>query len=353
MSRSCLGPLLALAVLATGCSSAPDETLSPGPGSSSSVSATDSTTSPVTTTTGPPSDNSDPLAALDQLVPASGAWLGSSVDFQDGNDDIGLLGTREVQIEREFDLFRDYRRWGQVLPDPAHAELAAQGRIIMYSWKPDRPWAEIAAGAEDDEIRATAARFLEFGHHTMLAFHHEPEDEVGGQFGSAADFAAAFRHVHDIFEQEGAGAVVFVWALIGYRNWFSLYDELYPGDDVVDWIAWDPYNWAICRPLSPWESLEEASAPFYELATATWPDKPLMVAEFGTSEDPADPEAKANWFRDFAAMAEAARPAVRAWVYFDLGHPAIECHWRLDSSDRSILGFSEAAATPWLEPRAG
>ena len=353
MRRFSLVLLLALAVVAASCSSSEaEEPALSVPDSSSSTAAPVSTTAPMVTPDDE-GDGSDPLAVLDNLVPETGAWLGSSVDFQDGNDDIMLLGNREGSIDREFDLFRDYRRWGQVLPDPDHTELVAQGRIIMYSWKPDRPWAEIAAGAEDDEIRVTAARFREFGGHTMLAFHHEPEDEVGGQFGTAADYAAAFRHIHDIFEEEGADAVVFVWALIGYENWFPLYDELYPGDDVVDWIAWDPYNWAICRPQSPWESMEEASAPFYELATTTWPDKPLMVAEFGTSEDPADPEAKANWFRDLAAMAETERPSVRAWVYFDLGHPAIECHWRLDSSDRSIIGFAEAGATPWLNPLAG
>ncbi|MCP3856307.1 MAG: hypothetical protein GY698_16450 [Actinomycetia bacterium] len=353
MRRSPLGPVLALAVLAAACSG-----LSSSPPVASPTTSSSSVPAAVTTTVtpdeGPAIDaGDDPLAALDHLVPESGAWLGSSVDFQDGNDDIALLGAREEQIGREFDLFRDYRQWGQEFPDPAHVELAAQGRIVMYSWKPNRPWAEIAAGGEDAEIRATAARFLEFGGHTMLAFHHEPEDEVGGRFGSAADFAAAFRHIHEVFQEEGAGDVVFVWALIGYERWFPLYDELYPGDDVVDWIAWDPYNWAACRPLVAWETLEEASAPFYELAAATWPDKPLMVGEFGTSEDPGDPDAKATWFRHFAAMAEAERPAVKAWVYFDLGHPAVECHWRLDSSPESLAGFAEAAAIPWLDPLGG
>jgi beta-mannanase len=36
--------------------------------------------------------------------------------------------------------------------------------------------------------------------------------------------------------------VSWVWVVQGGTD-ASLYeDELYPGDDAVDWIAWDPFN---------------------------------------------------------------------------------------------------------------
>lgn len=58
-------------------------------------------------------------------------------------------------------------------------------------------------------------------------------------------FRALWRHVHAVFEDEGATAVEWVWCP---TNWAfaprSRRDPLtwYPGDDVVDWLCADGYS---------------------------------------------------------------------------------------------------------------
>ena len=44
----------------------------------------------------------------------------------------------------------------------------------------------------------------------FFTVHHEPEDEVGS-YGSIADYANMYRHIHDRFEAKGETNVVYVW----------------------------------------------------------------------------------------------------------------------------------------------
>ncbi|HLZ38045.1 MAG TPA: PKD domain-containing protein [Mycobacteriales bacterium] len=117
-------------------------------------------------------------------------------------------------------------------------------------------------------------------------------------------------------------------------------DGYYPGDDVVDWLALDAYNWYGCGPGKPtaWRSLAEVVGPF-----RTWSlphGKPQMLAEWGSSEDPADPQRKANWLRE-AMSTLAGWPEFKAASYF---HTFGNCAWWVDSSPASERAFVEIAA---------
>src|SRR6266508_2823726 len=108
-------------------------------------------------------------------------------------------------------------------------------------------WASIASGGQDAQIDTTAARVKAYGRKLFMAFHTEPEPQVG-KYGTAAQFVAAWRHIHDRFAAKGVTNVVWVWQVTGSSNWYSLYKGgLYPGDAYVDWIGWDPYNWYTCH----------------------------------------------------------------------------------------------------------
>ena len=63
-------------------------------------------------------------------------------------------------------------------------------------------WSSIANGDQDAWIGERADAFQNFGYPVYLVFHHEPEDDQGA-FGSAAEYAAAFRHVVDVFRTTG------------------------------------------------------------------------------------------------------------------------------------------------------
>ena len=77
----------------------------------------------------------------------------------------------------------------------------------------------------------------------FLTIWHEPEDQVGGA-GSArpADYAAMYRYVVTELRSLGVTNAVFVMNYMGFNGWSNMVDALYPGNDVVDWIAYDPYG---------------------------------------------------------------------------------------------------------------
>jgi len=93
-----------------------------------------------------------------------------------------------------------------------------------------------------------------FGQPMIVTFHHEPEAGPNTAYGNNEDFKAAFRKFVEVFRAEGATNVSFAWTMTHWA--FEVGDSRpsdrrraaiwYPGDDVVDFIAGDPYNWNNC-----------------------------------------------------------------------------------------------------------
>lgn len=73
------------------------------------------------------------------------------------------------------------------------------------------------------------------------------------------------------------------------KSWFP---KLYPGNDVVDWIAWDPYTCDKTRPCHDLKTVlnlrylpKKPWPGFYNWAHTHHRSKPLMLAEWGVLEN--------------------------------------------------------------------
>jgi Glycosyl hydrolase family 26 len=292
-----------------------------------------STTRPTATTTPAPepAPTPGPGGTSGILAPTSGALWGTTQ----------FTFAWEGQLGRRFDIVHFYHQWTQPFPTAEERDLASGGRVLLLNWKPpggSGSWASVAAGGQDAQITATANRLKSFGRKLFLAFHHEPEDNVG-EYGSASDYARAYRHIHDVFERVGASNVIWVWNVMGFMGWQHLFDQLYPGDQYVDWIAYDPYNWYGCRAGAKPQTFAEITKPFYDWSAARHPSKPLMLGEFGLREQPAGAMSKAEWFRDAVATLKTSRTRIKAVVYFNNLHA---CDWRITSSTSSVAGYKAA-----------
>ena len=203
----------------------------------------------------------------------------------------------------------------------------------------------MASGSQDAQITATANRLKAFGRKLFLAFHHEPENDVGAA-GQPADYARAFRHVHDVFERVGAGNVIFVWNMMGFVGGYGgTYAALYPGDRYVDWIAYDPYNWYGCKPGAKGRSFAQITKPFYDWTAVHAPGKPLMLAEYGLREQGAGMPSRADWFRDELVQLKTTRTRLKALVYFNNLHT---CDWRITSSSASVAAYRDVGHDRFL-----
>jgi beta-mannanase len=312
------------------------------------------TVAPTTVPSTSPPTTKPPAAGgglSDILVPARGALWGSS----------GVTPELEAQVGRQFDIVKLYEDWTSNSPPSGEARLSP-ARILYialtsrtFDASPDKCWADIASGALDADLHRHAANFKAFGHKLFFSFDIEPETRDGpcdprnAIAGSPAAFVAAWRHIKDVFDADRVTNLVYVWNVVGSDAQLS--SSFYPGDAYVDWIAWDPYNWYKCH-NSPWASFGDKVEPFYGwLRQHGLGDKPFMLSEYGSVENPADPNAKAEWFADIPSTLQSRLPNLKAIVYFNgLDRPS-NCTFRLDSSAAALAGFARLGQDPYLNPR--
>jgi beta-mannanase len=284
----------------------------------------------------PPAPTPPPLAsqcALSaKLVPSCAALFGSTVSTT-GSERTALdsVNRQETELNHGLDLLHVYHSGTGDWPTADEVSALADTKYPRYlfaNWKPENgsTWAQVAAGAQDSAIDTVASRIKTRlgGRKFFLAVHHEPENELGGA-GSGmtpADYQAMFRHVVLRLRADGLSNLVSVWDMMGwYRHgenglYGSGSNGLYPGDDVVDWIAYDPYA-TNAEPLATFanNTASGSSFPgFYTWATQTHPGKPLMLAEFAILGNSS--QARADSFNQVMHQVRAL-PAIKAFVYWN------------------------------------
>ena len=199
-----------------------------------------------------------------------------------------------------------------------------------------------------------ARRIRAFDKHIYLIFTHEPESQANSAMGSSADFVAAWRAFVQVFRAEGVRNVSWTWTMTDWA--FETTDERaasnwYPGDDVVDVIGADVYNFADCAVAGRgWETFREKMTPIRAWAKRH-PGKPIILPEWGSTEDPSDPGHKAAWIRDARRhLKQKAWRRVKMVLYFQTVDPAIpRCNWPVDSSGRSLNAFAGMASDPFFD----
>ena len=235
----------------------------------------------------------------------------------------------ESRVGRRFDIVKRYHDFSNAggngaFPDAAERALAAQGRIPHFAWVSKNystgavaKWADIAAGRYDAAVVDPVARRLKaYGEKVFLDFDHEMDGVTRSGNGTPASYAAAYRHIHARFDALGVTNVVWVWVPTGYLGNQAKIAGSYPGDAYVDWIGYDPYNFASCHGGS-WRDYEAVISGFYDwLMARGHGDKPFMLAEYGSVAHHADARARAAWFRGQVAALKK-HPNIKAIQLFN------------------------------------
>jgi beta-mannanase len=232
--------------------------------------------------------------------------------------------------------------------DPPRMDaVASRGAMPMVTWEPwdyaerktqpEYSLRKIVAGKHDRYVRQWARDAAEWGEPLYLRFAHEMNADwyswsAGVNGNTSAEYVAAWRHVVDIFRQEGATNVRWVWSPSVSLEGGTPFEELYPGDDYVDWIALDGYNYG---------DSQVDGGPSYDEIIALAPEKPFMISETASTEEGGD---KATWMRDAFYLDIPTRlPKTKAVVWFNKDKLA---DWRVNSSPSSLAAYSEVAASP-------
>ncbi|MFA6431871.1 MAG: sugar-binding protein, partial [Candidatus Margulisiibacteriota bacterium] len=151
------------------------------------------------------------------------------------------------------------------------------------------------------------------------------------------------RHIVDIFKKEGTTNVKWVWAPMNYsfpdEPW-NAWEKSYPGNNYVDWIGFDGYNWGTTQSWSQWQVFKYMFRDQVRMARKMWPGKPIMVAEFASADKGGD---KAAWIREIPDYLKSSMRDINAIIWFDVKK---EADWRINSTPRSLAAFKEIMKDP-------
>lgn len=319
-------------------------------------------TGPPATTT-PPRSGDDPSktdppqpgeVTGQPAVPATGVLAGAYVHPRP--DDVKsteqwLWAKREADAGRSYDIAHSFYSFTKEFPTWRESWHASQGRTPMISWGPASTSA-VANGTYDQMIRTRARALRDLDTPVFLRWMAEMDGHAKAALAeSPAQFVAAWRHIHDLFQQEGADNVAFVWCPNSWTYDLSpaLASLWYPGNDSVDWVCTDGYNWAP-GPNQQWRSFQSVFQGFYDWAVTT--GKPIMIGEFGAMERSAGE--KASWITAIGSALRTDFPAVKALVYFDEDkyEDGTDHDWRLDSSPASYQAWNDLINQPYLNTRS-
>jgi hypothetical protein len=228
------------------------------------------------------------------------------------------------------------------------------GSTPMWTWEPadmnvDGPQPAftakvITAGRYDGYIHNFARAARDWGYPFFIRFAHEmngnwyPWSTGAGNLNGnePADFRAMWRYVHGIFSTVGAHNAVWVWCVNTSYPGSTPLPQVYPGNDVVDWIGIDGYN----QGGSQWQSLQQVFGDTYHTVT-THTNKPVMLCEVASAEQGGS---KAQWITNgFLTTIPKQLPRVRAVLWFDwrMGED-----WRVNSSSASLAAFRKVVDSP-------
>ncbi|MDN5764018.1 MAG: hypothetical protein L0H41_17105 [Microlunatus sp.] len=270
-----------------------------------------------------------------KLVPSCGVLWGAAPAAFDYSSRVKSTQRFEGLIGRNLDINHGYKANNRLFPSADEIAIAngAGGsgkRLLLINYRPgmDMTWKAMASGKGDARLDRLA-KYIR-GHYTdkfFVSIWHEPEHFVKQSAGSgmtATDYRNMVRHVILRLKSKGVNNAVFVQIYQGYPKYaaMSWWKDLYPGDDVIDWIGTDSYNSGktsgynsgdfhdmVNRKKGSWQG-------WYNWATSKHPGKPLMIGEWGVFANKSAPTRQA-WFYDQVRTQLSSYPAIKAMSYFN------------------------------------
>lgn len=240
-------------------------------------------------------------------------------------------------------LVETFAGWGQDLPDTSAAW--AHHALTLISWGSDTTTLpDIAAGSDDAYITRVATQVRAAGHPIAIDADHEfngdwyPWGAGGAQHATAAQFVAAWRHLHDVFARAGALNAIWVWSpnVVNPLPDVSL-APYWPGAAYVDWAGLVGYWTPSPAGQHTWNSLY---APTERQIRALTGD-PILITEAGAQQGPG----KAGWVTAMLHGLKADAHMI-GLVYFDYGlKQRKRADWTLTDDSAAVSAYRATAAT--------
>ena len=269
------------------------------------------------------------------LVNSCRPWLGASANKypQVAKGLRAQVEYHEQRIGKQLDIVHAYN--AAITSGLSADELyfaARPNTILFLNWKPVDLWAQANGSNEtvNANIDSYAASIKSLGtSKILLTLHHEPENDVSGAIagcsingagssGTTDDYRAMWRNVRERFDALGVTNVVWAMDYTSQQSYGCMMDDLYPGNDLVDWIFFDNYG------TGQQHSFEQNVGRMYDLLRNTsdaahdYLSKPWGIAEWNISKGMVTQQQIYDYYDEAKAELETNRfPRIKAYLVYD------------------------------------
>lgn len=191
------------------------------------------------------------------LVPSCGVWLGGFAnDHPPASTFRERIEDHEARITRQLSFVHSYHQPTDTgLSNDDKYFINRANTYLLTNWKPASVWADGAGSNATvnsridswaNSIKSVAPKKV------MLIIAHEPENDVSGggtgcsvsyvgNSGTPTEYRAMWQNVRNRFDAAGVNNAVWAINYMSATKWICLRDDLWPGNNLVDWVLFNQY----------------------------------------------------------------------------------------------------------------
>lgn len=335
-----------------------------------------------------PSASANSQHDVEVMVPEHGLYTGAYIDFGDAEDTVALELIEEFEgmVGKHQAIIASSSYWGEQNFPAANLNMIwRHGALPLVFWSPwDRPYEqnkgpdkfslnEIVDGKWDGYIDRWADGAKAFGHPIIVSFGDEMNgdwfpwsgwyygadewvDDHDGQWEGPEHFKAAYRYVVDRVRARGTKNIQWMFHTNNYSyplDTWNFAPAYYPGKDYVDWLGMSVYGQQFKDEGNP-DIPSLVDWPYKEMCGLD-PDKPIMIAEWGTGDFPYsfnEGIRKPEWIAHALENFRTRYPRIKAAVYWHerwQNEDGSYSNLRVNSSVEALKAYREGVAHPdWL-----
>jgi beta-mannanase len=275
--------------------------------------------------------------------------------------DTSVLSSLEDEYGADISILSFYRAWNYCAIENDLEwlyNILSVSREIMLTWEPwhilpetsppedqsEFSLRKISSGIYDAYIHAFALILARSRKIVFLRLMHEMNGFWYPWCGTVnnnhpEEYIEAWKHIRSVFARASATNVKWVWSpyVSSYPNTpENSIITYFPGNDNIDIIALDGYNWGTSSELSIWQSFLEIFDEAYGTVTSI-SSKPVIIAETGCSECGGN---KADWINEMFFILQSRFKQIKAFIWFDVNK---ESDWLIASSASALQAFKKNA----------
>lgn len=266
----------------------------------------------------------------DSVVLQKTKYVGVFAPVEDnGMSDLTNVSEFSKAIKQDIDIVSFYLAWdassSRTFPENKLKQVYQQKALPMITWEPwinsfsdqtpfkGHVFDSITSGYFDEFIAKFAMQIKDLDGPVFLRFAHEFDNPFYQWYddrdNAAENFKKSWIHVWNIFHEQGASNVIWV-----YNPWKPEHvASSFPGYQYVDWVSVNLLNYATQDQHEAYNSFKSLYEPYHD-EFEKLENIPVMLSEFGTYYDPIHQK---TWLEN--AMDEINRnyKNINAIVYFN------------------------------------